>query len=118
MLLRNDGTLPLGRPRRIALIGPNADTPTAVLGCYSFPVHVGSQHPGVPAGIALPTLRETLAAEFPDAELLSAPGAAVDSDSKAGFAEAVTAARGADVVVLALGDRSRPVRPRHQRRRM
>ncbi|WP_189958856.1 beta-xylosidase/alpha-l-arabinosidase [Streptomyces alanosinicus] len=106
VLLRNDGLLPLGRPRRIALIGPNADTPTAVLGCYSFPVHVGSQHPEVPTGIALPTLHETLAAEFPDAEIFSAPGAAVDGDSTAGFAEAVTAARVADVVVLALGDRS------------
>uniref|UniRef100_UPI0013CEC8E2 glycoside hydrolase family 3 protein n=1 Tax=Streptomyces sp. S5 TaxID=1456735 RepID=UPI0013CEC8E2 len=47
VLLRNDGTLPLaadppaGAPARIALVGPNADTPTAVLGCYSFPVHVG-----------------------------------------------------------------------------
>ncbi|MFF4837718.1 beta-glucosidase [Streptomyces sp. NPDC001315] len=106
VLLRNDGTLPLGRPRRIALIGPNADTPTAVLGCYSFPVHVGSQHPEVPTGIALPTLRETLAAEFPDAEIFSAPGATVDGDSTAGFAEAVAAARVADVVVLALGDRA------------
>ncbi|WP_374116205.1 beta-glucosidase [Streptomyces sp. CoH27] len=106
VLLRNDGTLPLGRPRRIALIGPNADTPTAVLGCYSFPVHVGSQHPEVPTGIALPTLREALAAEFPDAEIFSAPGATVDGDSTAGFAEAVAAARIADVVVLALGDRA------------
>ncbi|MFF4302639.1 beta-glucosidase [Streptomyces sp. NPDC001601] len=106
VLLRNDGTLPLGRPRRIALIGPNADTPTAVLGCYSFPVHVGSQHPGVRTGIALPTLRETLAAEFPDAEIFSAPGATVDGDSTAGFVEAVAAARVADVVVLALGDRA------------
>ncbi|MFJ9713871.1 beta-glucosidase [Streptomyces sp. NPDC101234] len=106
VLLRNDGTLPLGRPRRIALIGPNADTPTAVLGCYSFPVHVGSQHPEVPTGIALPTLRETLAAEFPDAEIFSAPGATVDGDSTASFAEAVAAARVADVVVLALGDRA------------
>lgn len=52
VLLRNDGTLPLaadppaGAPARIALVGPNADTPTAVLGCYSFPVHVGGRHPG------------------------------------------------------------------------
>ncbi|MBX7554312.1 glycoside hydrolase family 3 N-terminal domain-containing protein [Streptomyces sp. NPDC004232] len=106
VLLRNDGTLPLGRPRRIALIGPNADTPTAVLGCYSFPVHVGSQHPEVPVGIELPTLRETLAAEFPDAAIVSALGATVDGDSTEGFAEAIAAARMADVVVLALGDRA------------
>ncbi|MEY9939008.1 beta-glucosidase [Streptacidiphilus sp. MAP5-3] len=106
VLLRNDGRLPLDRPRRIALVGPNADTPTAVLGCYSFPVHVGAQHPEVPTGIELPTLRESLAAEFPDAEILCAAGATVDGDSTAGFAEAIAAARLADVVVLALGDRA------------
>ncbi|MYV61896.1 glycosyl hydrolase, partial [Streptomyces sp. SID4931] len=60
VLLRNDGTLPLaagaGAPARIALVGPNADTPTAVLGCYAFPVHVGGRRPGTPLGIDLPTL--------------------------------------------------------------
>jgi beta-xylosidase len=106
VLLRNDGTLPLRRPARIALIGPNADTPTAVLGCYSFPVHVGGQHPEVPLGIELPTLRESVAAEFPDAEIIAAAGATVDGASTAGFADAVAAARTADVVVLALGDRA------------
>ncbi|WP_370096584.1 beta-glucosidase [Streptacidiphilus sp. MAP12-20] len=106
VLLRNDGTLPLRRPARIALIGPNAETPTAVLGCYAFPVHVGGQHPEVPIGIELPTLRETLTAEFPGAEIVSAAGATVDGDSTAGFAEAVAAAGDADVVVLALGDRA------------
>jgi beta-xylosidase len=106
VLLRNDGTLPLAAPRRIALIGPNADQPTAVLGCYSFPVHVGGQHPGTPLGIALPTLRETLAAEFPDSELLYAPGTGVDGPDTSGIPAAVALAAGADVVVLALGDRA------------
>nr|WP_203551430.1 glycoside hydrolase family 3 protein [Actinospica acidiphila] len=48
VLLANDGTLPLGRPRRIALIGPNADEPTAVLGCYSFPSTSASATPAPP----------------------------------------------------------------------
>ncbi|CAM5253083.1 hypothetical protein SVIOM342S_03765 [Streptomyces violaceorubidus] len=48
VLLSNDGTLPLARPRRIALVGPNATEATAVLGCYSFPPHVGVQHPPAP----------------------------------------------------------------------
>nr|WP_223737278.1 glycoside hydrolase family 3 N-terminal domain-containing protein [Streptomyces purpurogeneiscleroticus] len=109
VLLRNDGTLPLGpgrAPARIALIGPNADTPTAVLGCYSFPVHVGSQHPEVPAGIELPTLREALAAEFPDSEIVTASGTTVDGSGTDGFAEAAELARGADLVIAALGDRA------------
>ncbi|WP_371484525.1 glycoside hydrolase family 3 N-terminal domain-containing protein [Kitasatospora sp. NBC_00315] len=106
VLLSNDGTLPLSRPARIALIGPNADEPTAVLGCYAFPVHVGGQHPDTPLGIELPTLREALAAEFPDSELVTARGATVDGAGTEGFAEAVELARSADVVVLALGDRA------------
>ena len=106
VLLRNDGTLPLAAPARIALIGPTADEPTAVLGCYAFPVHVGSQHPRVPVGVGLPTLREALTAEFPGAEITTVPGATVDGTDTGGFAAAVEAARGADVVVLALGDRA------------
>lgn len=106
ILLRNDGTLPLDRPARIALVGPQAEVPTAVLGCYSFPVHIGSQHPGTPAGIALPTLREALAAEFPGSALVTAPGAGIDTPETDGFAAAVEAARDADVVIAALGDRA------------
>ncbi|MGW4147116.1 beta-xylosidase/alpha-l-arabinosidase [Streptomyces albogriseolus] len=106
VLLSNDGTLPLGRPRRIALIGPNADEPTAVLGCYSFPQHIGVRHPGTPLGIGLPTLRETLAAEFPDADITHVRGTGVDDGDLSGLDEAVRAAREADVTVVALGDRA------------
>ncbi|MER5204125.1 glycoside hydrolase family 3 N-terminal domain-containing protein [Streptomyces sp. NPDC002825] len=108
VLLRNDGTLPLdpGTPIRIALIGPNAEAPTAVLGCYSFPVHVGAQHPATPLGIDLPTLREALVAEFPGAEVLVARGTGIDDADTDGFAEAVELARRADLVVAALGDRA------------
>lgn len=109
VLLTNDGTLPLAPApaRRIAVIGPLADVPTAVLGCYSFPVHVGSRTPDKPLGIELPTLREALAAEFPQSEIVSAPGLdAVDAGRGDGFAAAVELARGADVVVTALGDRA------------
>ncbi|CAL9611450.1 Beta-xylosidase [Streptomyces sp. enrichment culture] len=106
VLLSNDGTLPLHRPRRIALVGPNADEPTAVLGCYSFPQHVGVLHPGTPVGVDLPTLRDTLAAEFPDAEFTVVRGTGVDDGDVSGVPEAVRAARDADVVVAVLGDRA------------
>ncbi|MFJ9656412.1 beta-glucosidase [Streptomyces griseoflavus] len=106
VLLSNDGTLPLARPRRIALVGPNATEGTAVLGCYSFPQHVGVQHPDVPVGIDLPTLRDTLAAEFPDADITVARGTGVDDGDPAGIGAAVDAARDADVVVAVLGDRA------------
>ncbi|MDX3088257.1 glycoside hydrolase family 3 N-terminal domain-containing protein [Streptomyces sp. ME02-6978a] len=106
VLLSDDGTLPLERPRRIALIGPNADEPVAVLGCYSFPQHIGVRHPGTPLGIELPTLRDTLAAEFPEAELTVVRGTGVDDGDLSGLPEAVRAAREADVAVVVLGDRA------------
>ncbi|MEU3610024.1 glycoside hydrolase family 3 N-terminal domain-containing protein [Streptomyces sp. NPDC035033] len=108
VLLRNDGVLPLApdAPRRIALIGPTAEAPTAVLGCYSFPVHVGGQHPDVPLGIDLPTLHEALRAEFPAAGITVAAGTGIDDAATGGFAEAVALARGADLVIAALGDRA------------
>ncbi|MFB8773957.1 beta-xylosidase/alpha-l-arabinosidase [Streptomyces broussonetiae] len=106
VLLSNDGTLPLARPRRIALIGPNAAEPTAVLGCYSFPQHIGVRHPGTPLGIELPTLRDTLAAEFPDAEITVARGTGIDDGDVSGIHEAARAAGRADIAVVALGDRA------------
>lgn len=106
VLLRNDGTLPLARPRRIAVVGPTAADPYAVLGCYSFPAHVGVRHPESPLGIALPTLQEALAAEFPDAEIVLESGTSIDGGETDGFDAAVAAAASADVVIVALGDRA------------
>ncbi|MGK5675704.1 beta-glucosidase [Micromonospora sp. URMC 106] len=106
VLLANDGTLPLTRPARIALVGPQAESPTAVLGCYSFPAHVGPRHPEVPVGIALPTLAAALRAEFPDSTVVTVAGVPVDGTDTGGVPAAVEAARDADVVVAALGDRA------------
>ena len=106
VLLRNDGTLPLHAPRRIALVGPTADDPYAVLGAYSFPAHVLAQHPDVPLGIDLPTLLDALRHEFPDARIRYEQGTTVDGGEHEGIPAALEAVRDADVVVLALGDRA------------
>ncbi|SIM63305.1 beta-glucosidase family protein [Micromonospora cremea] len=106
VLLRNDGTLPLAGPARIAVIGPQAASPTAALGCYSFPVHVGSRHPELPVGIELPTLAQALAGEFPASEVVVEIGVGIDDPDTSGVVAAVEAARGADVVIVALGDRA------------
>jgi beta-xylosidase len=106
VLLRNDGTLPLAAPGRIAVIGPTAEDPLAVLGCYAFPTHVGVHHPEAGLGIALPTLVEAVRAEFPAAELTVTAGTSIDGGETDGIADAARAASGADVVVLALGDRA------------
>ncbi|SCF15290.1 beta-xylosidase [Micromonospora coriariae] len=106
VLLRNDGTLPLAGPARIAVIGPQAGSPTAALGCYSFPVHVGSHHPELPVGIELPTLAQALVGEFPTSEVVVEVGVGIDDLDTSGVAAAVEAARDADVVIVALGDRA------------
>ncbi|WP_033196999.1 beta-glucosidase family protein [Agromyces italicus] len=106
VLLRNDGTLPLAAPARIAVIGPTGDDPLAVLGCYAFPTHVGVHHPESGPGIELPTLVESLREEFPGAEISLAAGTSIDGGETGGIAEAALLAASADLVVLALGDRA------------
>ncbi|MEW2236887.1 glycoside hydrolase family 3 protein, partial [Streptomyces sp. NPDC024062] len=106
VLLSNDGTLPLERPRRIALLGPNADEPVAVLGCYSFPQHIGVRHPGTPLGIELPTLHDALSREFPDAEITVALGTGIDDGDLTGIREAARLARESDIALVVLGDRA------------
>jgi beta-xylosidase len=106
VLLRNEGILPLGAPARIAVIGPTADDFAAMLGCYSFPLHVGAHHPEVPIGIEIPTLLEALRAEFPAATIDFAVGTTIDGGETDGIPAAVALAEQADVVVLALGDRA------------
>jgi beta-xylosidase len=106
VLLHNDGTLPVAAPGRIAVIGPTADDPLAVLGCYAFPTHVGVHHPESGLGIELPTLVEALRAEFPDSEITLATGTSIDGAEIDGIPQAVELAASADLVVLALGDRA------------
>lgn len=106
VLVRNDGTLPLATPQVIAVVGPNADDPYAWLGCYSFPTHVVSQHPGVELGIRIPTLLEALREEFPGSDIRHASGTSIDGGETEGIADAAALAASADVVILALGDRA------------
>ena len=106
VLLANNGVLPLAKPARIAAIGPTAADPFAVLGCYSFPAHVGVQHPGVPVGITLPTLLDSLRAEFGAAIVEHVAGTSIDGGETSGIEAAVAAAQGADVAIVALGDRA------------
>ncbi|MEV4173587.1 glycoside hydrolase family 3 N-terminal domain-containing protein [Nonomuraea sp. NPDC049709] len=104
VLLRNDdAVLPLNPAGKVALIGPVADDPMAMLGCYAFPNHVGP-HPEQGLGLDLPTLRESLGRLVPG--LAYAPGCAVTGDDTSGFAEAVALAGRSDVCVLAVGDRA------------
>jgi beta-glucosidase len=40
VLMENDGTLPISNNQKIAVIGPTADDQLALLGGYSFPIHL------------------------------------------------------------------------------
>ncbi len=108
VLLSNDGILPLdpAGAARIAVIGPNADSTEALMGCYSFVNHVLAHHPETPAGIELPTVAAALRTEFPEAEITTTAGCAVEGADRSGIPDAVEAATGADVAIVVVGDRA------------
>ncbi|WP_435749241.1 beta-glucosidase family protein [Microbacterium sp. PMB16] len=108
VLLSNDGVLPLAPSTgsRIAVIGPNADSAEALMGCYSFVNHVLAHHPDVPAGIALPTVLEALRDEFSHAAIAHAVGSDVESGNRSGIAAAVAEAESADIAIVVVGDRA------------
>jgi beta-xylosidase len=104
VLLQNDGTLPLRPGARVAVVGPRADGADAMMGCYSFPLHVGAHHPDVPLGIEVPTVLDALRADPAGYEISYAQGCPVTGGEDAGLAEAVAVARNADVCLAVLGD--------------
>ncbi|MEV3927240.1 beta-glucosidase family protein [Actinomadura coerulea] len=104
VLLANDGVLPLRSGDGVVLAGPLADDPFAMLGCYTFPSHVGRRHPEMPLGVPIPTLADALRAELPGVRVAGSRDVLVADDSD--IEAAVAAAREAGVCVLALGDRA------------
>ncbi|GIG87438.1 beta-xylosidase/alpha-l-arabinosidase [Plantactinospora endophytica] len=109
VLLANSGALPLRPESRIAMVGPLADNIAGMLGCYTFPGHVGPQHPELPDGVEIRTLLAALRAELPETPIKYAPGGTVDGpaelDAEA-ISAAVAVAAEADVCVAVLGDRA------------
>jgi len=103
VLLANDGTLPLASGARLAVVGPRADTAQALMGCYSFPMHVLVHYDGIAMGLEVPTVREALAEDF---DVAYAQGCSVLGGSDEDIAEAVALAADADVCVAVLGDQA------------
>ncbi len=121
VLLSNDGTLPLTRSGRLAVIGPNAGDGRNLQGDYSYATQLdymlsimpsGAPLSGVdpldltPHAIRIPSLLEAIRAAAPLAEISYARGCDNLDPDPSGIPEAVQVARAADVVVLVLGDRS------------
>ena len=93
VLLKNDGVLPFGpEVRSIAVVGPNADDVEVLLGNYN----------GTPSHAVTPLagIRERAGAGM---SVTYARGCDLVGGTTEGFAEAVAAARNADVVVAILG---------------
>ena len=106
VLIANDGTLPLTAPGSVAVIGPNAHRAPALFGCYAFVNHVLPMHPGTETGIEVPTILDSLHAEWPDAQVVFAQGCAVDDSDASGIAAAVAAAEQSTVAVVVVGDQA------------
>lgn len=104
LLANGDNVLPLRPDAKIAVVGPLADDPMAMLGCYSFPAHVGVHHPDVELGVEIPTVLSALRDAVGVDSVSHATGCSVTGDDRSGFDEAVSAAAAADVCVVAVGD--------------
>ena len=101
VLLKNDAsgaapTLPLRKTvRSIAVIGPLADDARSALGSWAG---TGKPEDAI-------TLLEGIRRALPDARVLHARGAPVDTADTGGFGEAERVAREAEAVLLVLGER-------------
>ncbi|MBK9748647.1 MAG: glycoside hydrolase family 3 C-terminal domain-containing protein [Chloroflexi bacterium] len=124
VLLRNEGSLlPLPKTlKKIAVIGPNADSIRNLFGDYSYPAHMESLIEAMTdnvfnqpkaQGIVVSDdfiktesiLTAVKVADDIDSEIVYAQGCGVRDTSTDGFAAAVAAATGADVAILVVGDK-------------
>jgi beta-glucosidase len=96
VLLKNSGgALPLSKGlKSVAVVGPLGDDKADPLGPWSGQ--------GKPEDVV--TVKEGIEAALPGATVTAAEGCDPECTSEAGFAEAVAAAEGAEVTVLALGE--------------
>ncbi|MBO7220782.1 MAG: glycoside hydrolase family 3 C-terminal domain-containing protein [Alistipes sp.] len=93
VLLTNNGVLPLNEGVKIALVGPLADSKRDQMGAW---IGYGEAERSV-------TIREALEKRYGKSNVLYAKGSDFRAPIKGGIAEAVRAARKADVVLLSIG---------------
>lgn len=96
-LLKNESnTLPLSKSAKVLVCGPNADNVYNMLGDYTAPQEDGN----------VKTILEGIRAKLPASQVEYVKGCAVRDTTASNIAEAVTAARKADVIVVAVGGSS------------
>lgn len=123
VLLKNDGILPLREDiKKLAVIGPNANSPRNQLGDYSFwamselvQFQAPSNHSftneklktkqcdQIKVVSILDGIKEVVSS---DTETLFSKGSDYIGEDRSGISEAVETANNADVIILVLGDRS------------
>jgi beta-glucosidase len=124
VLVANDGILPLApATRRIAVVGPIADSARDLLGDYSHLVHIETLNEMRTQGNALGvgdtttvaaadeldgrgTILDALRAALPGADIRHERGCGISDGTDEGIAEAAAAARHAEVAIVVLGERS------------
>jgi beta-glucosidase len=124
VLLENDGILPLPADgRRVAVIGPIADSARDLLGDYNHLLHIETLREirsrenafGIEADVEIPledelagrrTILDAIRDRFGAASVVHARGAGLQDGSDADIAEAAEIARAADVAILVVGERS------------
>ena len=100
VLLKNDkNLLPLQKDlKSVAVIGPNADNVVNQLGDYSA---------RAPAEQVTTIIKGIKAAVSPQTKVIATRGCKILGTDKSGFAEAVRAAKGADVAIVVVGESQR-----------
>ncbi|HEX4118878.1 MAG TPA: glycoside hydrolase family 3 N-terminal domain-containing protein [Rhizomicrobium sp.] len=94
VMLKNDSaTLPV-LSGQLAVIGPLADDPGDMRGCWSAA--------GQPEGCI--SVLAGLGAALPDQEIAYAQGVTIDGDDESGIAQAAALCDGADTIILCLGE--------------
>lgn len=95
VLLKNNGLLPLSKTTKtIALIGPLGKSKIDMIGAWS----------AAGKGDSAVSIFEGIKAKAPNTRLLYAKGCNVNDDSTKYFAEAISVARQADVVIMSVGE--------------
>ena len=95
-LLKNDGTLPLSKDKKVAVIGPNADNVYNMLGDYTAPQPDGK----------VVTVYQGIKAMLGDARCTYVKGCAIRDTTESDIQAAVDAATSADVVIAVVGGSS------------
>ena len=109
VLLKNDGILPIKTvPKRIAVIGPNADDGRAQYGDWTYYSHPDHDEKATPSDKVYTVLRG-IKERFPDSEIAYAKGCVIEEaisqdESDQLFDEALRIAGSADLVIVVLGD--------------